>query len=198
MATIRLTRREVEDELLPELCLKCGSTTTTHKSKTFSWHPPWIGVLILACLLPYAIVAAIMTKRMTVVAPLCDQHRSHWLWRTLFLFLGLVFFVILAFVGILLLSLNNQPGAQQSDLAGLVCGASALSGLIWLIAAAIIQSIAIKPSEITDRSITLTNVSPKFKDALDDDRAREREEEDERPPRRRARPQDDDYDDDED
>jgi hypothetical protein len=68
---------------LPDVCLRCGAPATLHKSKTFSWHPPWVYVLLIAGLLPFAIVAIVLTKRRRVEAPLCEQHKHHWLIRQL-------------------------------------------------------------------------------------------------------------------
>ena len=73
MATVRLYRDETEDFDLPAVCMKCGAPATTWKSKTFSWHPPWVYVLILIGLLPFAIVAMVLTKRRTILAPLCAR-----------------------------------------------------------------------------------------------------------------------------
>jgi len=48
--------------------------------------------------------------------------------------------------------------------------------LIWLITAAIMESMSIRPSEITDSSITLSNISKDFRDAYEDElEATERE-----------------------
>ncbi len=200
MATVRLGRYEVTERLLPLACLRCGTEATVHKQKTFSWHPPWVTILILAGLLPliwlrlgdvpwvtililagllpYAIVAIILTKRMTVHAPLCEQHRHHWLWRTRYVTLGLLWFLGLAIAGIGLL-------ASKGDIAGFVCLGTAVAGLLWLISAAIIQHLAIRPTEITERSISLTNVSPHFIEALREERAYRHGEESRRPRRRR-------------
>ena len=75
MATVRLGRFEVERGMLPQVCMACGAPAAVRKSKKFAWHPQWIYVLLLAGLLPLIIVAAILTKRMTVAAPFCDDHK---------------------------------------------------------------------------------------------------------------------------
>jgi hypothetical protein len=172
MATVRLGRYEVKELRLLSLCMQCGAEATAHVRKTFSWQPSWIIVLILFGLLPYLIVSLILTKRMTIEAPLCDQHKNHWFWRNWFIYGGLVFFLGLGVAAIVVLSSQgNQRGATNA-LGGLLCGATALGGLIWLIAAAIIQQAGIRPTEITDQSITLTHVSPTFVDGLAEMRMR--------------------------
>jgi hypothetical protein len=62
----------------------------------------------------------------------------------------------------------------------------------WLITIAVLQQTAIRPTEITDRSITLTGVSEGYIEALRADRGDDYD--DDRP--RRSRRRDDDYDDD--
>ena len=46
--------------------------------------------MILAGLLPYAIVAILMTKRARVQVPLCENHKGHWFLRNLFIWGGLL------------------------------------------------------------------------------------------------------------
>lgn len=189
MAQVRLRRFEVNEDLLPPVCLRCGAEAEVTRSKNFAWHPPWVAVLILVGLLPYAIVAIILTKRMKVEAPLCPQHQGHWQWRALYLYLGLALFVVLG-VGsmVVLASTDNRRGAPEAW-AGFLCLGSLVAGLAWLISAAIIQHLSIRPTEITDKDITLTNVSPFFVEALHEERDRRHEED--RSPRRRDRDRDD-------
>src|SRR3954447_19514028 len=104
MATVRLTWHEVSEGLLPPVCMKCGAPSTGHAKKTFSWHPPWVIVLILGGLLPWAIVAAILTKRMTVRAPMCPAHRSHWLGRAWFVWGGFIALLAVGFGAVILLA----------------------------------------------------------------------------------------------
>jgi hypothetical protein len=210
MATLRLTRYEVKEDDLPEVCAKCGEPSVTAPAKKFSWHPSWVLVLILVHLLIYVIVALVLTKRMTVHLPFCERHRRYWFNRSLFIYGGLFGLLCLAGVGIVVaVSLEGQ-----ADNALFVCVGIALLFLVWLIAAAIVQSMSIRPTEITDDDITLTGLSRDFTDAVKDDR-RERKEafrrfddrdrrgrrdsdddryQDDRPRRRRER----DYDDDDD
>ncbi len=181
MATVRLDRDEATDGYLPQLCLKCGATATVERTQTFSWCPSWVGILILAGLLPYIIVAAIMTRRLTVHAPLCDDHRNHWAMRNWFLWGGLIVCVLLGVVsGVVLAALDNRPGARPSGanpLGGLLCVGSVVIGLAWLIAVAIFQHTGIRTTEITEYDITLVNVSRDFVDAVKEYRRRDRDDE---------------------
>lgn len=190
MATVRLRRYEVEDELLPPVCLKCGDNADVKRRKKFSWYPSWVNILILAGLIPFAIVAMILTKYMTIQAPVCHAHKGHWTWRSLFIWLGLLGCIILGFAAIAALVALDRPGGQRgmaNQLAPFVCLGSLGVFVVWLIAAAIVQQTGIRPTEITDRDITLTNVSADFVDALRDERERRDDDYDDRY-RRRPRP----------
>ncbi|MCI0465315.1 MAG: hypothetical protein L0Z62_50985 [Gemmataceae bacterium] len=172
MATVLMTRYELAERGLPRVCMRCGTAATMERKKTFAWHPPWVFILLLAGLLPFAIVAIVLTKRMTVYAPLCEAHRNHWRWRAWFIWLGLTVVVALGIAAMIVLSNEPNPrrGAGQL-IGGLLCAGSALGGVIWLIATVIVQQMAIRPKEILDDSILLANIAPAFEEALWDKRA---------------------------
>src|SRR5947209_3408531 len=95
MAVIRLGRYTGEEDDLPDVCMKCGAPATLRKRKQLSWYPRWVYFLLLVHILVFAIVALATTKRRTVSAPLCDEHKNHWMWRQLVVFLGFAAVVIL-------------------------------------------------------------------------------------------------------
>lgn len=73
--------RQVGNELvvpqgaaLPPYCVKCGQPATQWVKKNFSWHAPWVLVLVLLNLLIYLIVALAISKRQKLDVPLCDAH----------------------------------------------------------------------------------------------------------------------------
>ncbi len=88
MATVRLSRREAKGDV-PGLCVRCGAPATVERAKTMSWNPPWVYILLLVGLLPFAIVAVILTKRRRVTLPFCSSHHNHWLSRSLVIWLSL-------------------------------------------------------------------------------------------------------------
>jgi hypothetical protein len=190
MAQIRLGRYEAEGGL-PRVCMRCGAPATLFKTKNFSWYPSWVYILLLAGLLPFVIVALIMQKRMRVPAPLCDRHKYHWVWPTVAAVVALLLLLGMLFGGMALG--GALEGAVDKDLQGTLMAVWFLGVfglfLACLVAACVIQARAIRPVEITDRSITLTNVAPAFVDAVEE-RADEEYDEDEdydHPrPRRRA------------
>src|SRR5262249_28191839 len=117
MASITLDRDRLRAKDLPACCLRCGEPATLNKDRNFSWCPPWVGVLILAGLLPYLIVSLILTKRARVAVPLCAAHANHWRWREWviwgsFLFLGILFFAVLVLIS------GNQNQGLARDIGG--------------------------------------------------------------------------------
>ena len=148
---------------LPSVCMYCGAAATRRKSKMFSWHPPWVYLLLLAGLLPFVLVALIMTQRRRIDAPLCDQHRHHWGWRQ-----ALVLLSLLGVFGLIvgLAILTSAPPRQQPALPGEAWIALPVALLGWLILAIIVQIGTIRPTEITTYTITLTGVSEGFVDAV--------------------------------
>ncbi|MFL5340643.1 MAG: hypothetical protein ACJ8F7_10875 [Gemmataceae bacterium] len=165
MADIELRNSDTDADRLPEVCMACGGPSITHIRKTFSWYPPWVGITILAGVLPFAIIAMVLTKRMRVEVPVCERHRGYWWKRYMLMWIPLL---VLALFGIGAMIAASNAGKVIGDWVGFACVGSAGLGLIWLITAAVIQSMMIRPREITDRTITLRNVSVGFADAFAD------------------------------
>lgn len=200
MASIRITRYEVQNNLLPSVCVVTGEPTTDVKRHTFRWTPPWVGILILGGVLPYVIVAMILRKDITFDVPIASRKKGHWLWRQLFGIFGVLGCIGLVVVGI---ALANGPGQQrQGPNIGLItAGAAGVGLLVVLVVAVILQYTSVRPKEITDEDITLTGVHENFIVAMEQDRERDEEEEEERraakreasrePVQRRARRDDD-------
>ena len=186
MPSVSLGAYQAEEGLLPPVCMKCGERTEDVQPKKFSWVPEWTVVLILAGLLPYFIVSLALTKKMTILAPMCDAHRGHWRWRGLFTFLGLVF-VVMIFVGGVVYGQSLRP-RLRGEVMAVVFFATIVALAIFLIIAAVIRQSAIRPREITDDGITLGNVHADFVDAVRRTR-RKREER-----RRRKSEHDDEWD----
>jgi hypothetical protein len=170
MARLRLSRSEVEDDLLPAVCMCCGAPAAVRKTKAFAWDQPGIlsvllllGICIWPLLLVGLLIAVLNTRRMQVRVPLCEAHQHYWRLRTLFTFGGLAAFLVLGVL--LVLAWRSRPSVLAELLPVLVLG-TLLAGAIWLVTAAILQQHSIRPTEITPRGITLVNVSPRFIQAL--------------------------------
>ena len=162
MATLRLGERPWDEEELLGVCMKCGAPADTYKDHLFRWHPGWVFFLILVHLLVYAVVAIALTKKRRVRVPLCHAHRHHWVARQVALFVGFAFFLFLG-VGAIIAMTDSSPGRRGSEaVSGLLCVGSLVVLIVWLVLVAVLQSTAIRPSEITDRDITLVGVSSAF------------------------------------
>jgi hypothetical protein len=174
VARVRLRLEEAREGDLPAVCMRCGSQATLAKDKTFSWHPQWISTLLvigLLCFSPLILVALILmltlSKRARVRAPLCEQHQHHWLWRSWFVYGGLLVFALLGIVAFFAVTAAESQSTLARDYGSFLCFGLFIAGIVWLIAAGIVQSKAIRASEITDYTITLIKVAPGFVAALE-------------------------------
>ena len=191
MATVRLGLYELEEYDLPRVCMCCGAPTRYAKTKKFQWFPPW------AFLLLGVLGALIFSKRATVDIPLCDRHKWHWGIRTAIALVGILILVGLG-IGVALVASENQ------DLAPYLVIPLLLVFVGWLVLLIYLGVTTIRPTEITDKSITLKGVSEEFVDALEEarrgDSGRSRwgrshdndDEDDDRPRRRRRNIEDED------
>jgi hypothetical protein len=188
MARVNLREPDRHGYDLPDLCMKCGAPAMVYKAKNFSWHPGWVYVLAFFGVLPFVFVALVLTKRMAVSVPLCEAHRNHWLWRYLIICGSFLALFILG-LSSLLLSVEPHPGrGARGELTGLVCVGCVLGLVLWLVMAVVLSLTAIRATEITDRSITLSGVCAEFADAFYEERRESAKEEG--PAVRARRPQD--------
>jgi hypothetical protein len=97
---------------------------------------------------------------MDVEAPLCAAHKNHWRARAWFTGLGFIALVVLFFV------VSGLRGGQEKQPPDILCGGSAVLGLLWLIIAAILQATSVQPTVITKKTIKLKGVAPAFVEAL--------------------------------
>ncbi|HKI30908.1 MAG TPA: hypothetical protein VKA46_03510 [Gemmataceae bacterium] len=192
MATVRLGRYELEEYDLPRRCMCCGARASHYKSKKFQWSPPWAFIVL-------GVIGAMMfMKTATVSVPLCERHKWHWARVPVFVFIGLAVLIAWGIGGAVITS-------EKESLAPYIFVPLLPALLGWFIALLVLASCTIRPTEITDKSITLRGVCEEFIEALeearrgDDDRPRrgrsrdadDEEEEEDRPRRRRARDEDD-------
>jgi len=202
---VRLSRREVEDDELPQNCMRCGAVATLKLPRKFSWHPEWIGTLMavgIFCfgLLPLVLVGLILAfalnKRMKVPVPLCHAHRRHWMWKNIVGVAGLVMLAAIWLIGMIAIFQINMPPDMVTSLLNFMCAATGLGFFLWLVVMIILVGRVIKAVEITDRGITLRRASPLFLLALWEQRQtrkveafEEEEDEDEELPPARLGPQ---------
>jgi hypothetical protein len=171
MARMRLNIREAEGDL-PMVCMRCGAPATVVRPKRMSWYPRWVWILILVNLLVVIIVAVILTKRATLEAPLCNDHKNHWSNRMIIGFGSFVLLLVVV-IGIIVLMAEASPEVQNA-LGGIAVLGCLAAGLAWLVLLAVLASTAIRPAEITDTNLLLDGVAPAFSDAFEEAK-RERE-----------------------
>ena len=152
-------------------CAWSAAPATTRPERTFTYIPGWVWVLFLVNLIVLIVIALVLMKRMTVRVPVCDEHRSHWSKRT-FAVLGTLLAVVAISIGAFAYFVNQQPPNDG----GWICLGTFGLLFVWLVAAGIIQSTAVRTTHITNEYIQLTKVHPDFVDALREERARIREE----------------------
>ena len=187
MAQIRLDLAQA-DGYLPAICMCCGQLATKTVTKRMQWCPPWVGVLILAGLLPYAIVASILTRRAVVQAPFCDEHKRHWFKRNMLIWGTLLLFGIVG-VGTIVIAANVDDQQRIKPLMPYACVFVSLEGIVWIAIVIACASTGVRPKEITDIEITLTGVSEQFVEAVAEEeiarkeRRRQRRRERDRPGR---------------
>lgn len=162
MAKIRVYKDEADGDEFPRMCVKCGADADLDVRQKFSWYPQWVIVIVLASPLIALIVAMILTKRMTVTLPVCHRHRNHWLNRQLFVWLGLLFWVVYLIAAI---AVADQ---LPKDTTPVLIGTGIFGFLGWLVAAVVFHNSGVKPREITDKYIELIKVNPAFADEWDE------------------------------
>lgn len=173
MAQVRLGRYEAENKQLPAVCMRCGQPAEFWKSKKFTWRPPWIIILVLAAVIPYFVVAAILQKKMLVRAPLCRQHRNHWFQKVIANIAYFVFLALLYFLGASLqwvaisVPARAAPAQEIRDTAqAALCFGGIVALLGWLVMNVIFDEVLIHAGEIDETSITLKRVADGFVDAV--------------------------------
>jgi hypothetical protein len=102
-------------------------------------------------------------RTMTLDAPMCADHGSHWSRRVVFNWVVGAIAVIL----ICLTILFSQRGRANESIAGALCFGAFLLAALLLLVNMWFDFTMIKPSEITANAITLTHVSDVFVADLD-------------------------------
>lgn len=172
MARVCIDFDEIEDDALPRVCMLCGDPANTVVSRKFSWCPNWVPVLILAGLLPYVIVASILTRYRRMDVPLCERHANHWRWRFWFTLLSFLAFLLLGALAIGGMAYLDNQRQNNNDLFGLLIISIPVVFIVWLITIAVVQNSALRASEIKDDEICFGKVAPVFAEALEEIRRR--------------------------
>jgi hypothetical protein len=188
VAEVRLWTHPRKDVIggLPRVCMKCGAPATTAKVIQFAWYPLWLLALVPVGVLPFLLVVALITKRQRVKVPFCDEHVNHFFLIRVMRALG-----YFGFFGAPVLFVLGIVVNEKGNLGPYLCVGWIVLILLYFAALRVFALLTkIRPTEITDRSVTLTNVAEDFASTMEEDDDEEDDLEDRppqrRPPRRRA------------
>lgn len=62
--------------VMPPLCVKCGQPAGEPTRERYTWHTPWLYLLIIIGLLFYAIGYLLMRKKFELDVPVCQTHHD--------------------------------------------------------------------------------------------------------------------------
>ena len=148
MATVRLDQRGWEDGDLPDVCMLCGGHAPNRVKKTFVHQQPW--------------VISLQARRVALV-PMCREHRNHWWKRSLLAYGPFLSALVLDFM--LVRAVDDMDPDSPIAIASYAFGLFAL--MASLVVGIVIQWRTIRATEISERSLILVNVSPKFVEAYE-------------------------------
>ncbi len=161
MADVRLDFYDLDDDVLPDVCMRCGAPSV---------GPADEDVLVDALLgADDPLRVRIFMKRRRVPIPLCEQHKNHWVIRYLVGFGGLATVAAVVVRRHRPARQQRRPRQPRRD-SLMALGLVLLTGagvvlLAWLITMIVLAVTQINVFEITDDSIVLTNISPDFTQA---------------------------------
>jgi hypothetical protein len=158
MARVNLYSDDITEEGSPDVCMSCGEPASVKRVKTFRWNPGWVYLLIIVGLLPFLIVALIMSWQRRVCTPFCDRHAGYWRFRMTFVLGGLLA-IVAAIIAVVISAPEDWPAPSwlKATWAGV-----AIVAFLWLFSAAILQATSIRATEITYGRITLAGVHPAY------------------------------------
>lgn len=166
MPELSISRKQATEGRLPKLCVECGARATKVQKKSFSCNPP-NAVLGVTALLVYVALFGFMNKQMTICMPFCEKHQNHWKWRARFTWVGLFLVCFLGLAALLLFaSKADNPQGGSSFLSGFACMAFSCVGLVWLAGTFLFNYSSIRPTEISEDTVTLAHVCQPFIDAV--------------------------------
>jgi len=153
MPQVRLHLYEASGYELPRVCLRCGRPAREFQTLEIAWFPMWVNWLMLLGIVPYLIVAPILTKKATLNAPFCERHQYHWHVRTLAIAASLAVFLAAMYA-----SLKWYPPLLLAVL-------FVLFPLI-VVFVAIVHRSSVRPTEVTATHLVIDGVCNVFVDAL--------------------------------
>jgi hypothetical protein len=170
MATVRLTLREVERGLMPNVCSLTGEPTKQRHLIPFTWMPIWlyfVGFVFCGGLLYFVLFMA-LAKRMNVELPILAEKKRA-------LFIPKIVMILGILVGFITLVVGTAISESQTTIGPVLIGVGLLVILAGLVLGRIMLIKVVHPTEITADSITLGGVHENFAEALDEYREAKKE-----------------------
>lgn len=162
MAQITLTAEETGAEVLPPVCVVCGTPAAGWVRVNFSWVPGWSYVFLLLGLCPWVVIYLVLRRSMEVEAHVCGRHRHHWLRRKLVLVTGL-----LLSLGMLVVTSEADPNGPPTWAVLTTAGLF----LATIVAACWMYWNGVRATAVGRESVTLAGVAPEFVAAIESGRA---------------------------
>jgi hypothetical protein len=148
------------------ICMRCGAAASVIKAHALTWFPKWTFWLILVHPFLFALVAWIMSKRVPLQAPFCEDCKNHWTTRRLLLWLSLIGLVIL--VPGLVVLIELVPAGVRDDFAPFVYFGVMLAIASWLALITIIKTGAIRAADVSKNQVLLANIAEEFEQAVEE------------------------------
>lgn len=179
MAKVVLTEYECSQDLLPDLCARCGAPAAAKVGHGFRVLSPWLGFLLglpllysLFFLPPLAVLIMFRVGRhREVQVPLCPRHRAARMWRDRMRrrVVFPVWTVVVVSIDALLITEAVLGGPGRA-----VVAAYFALVLVGFVEAFVISRETVAVGQNRHKSVTLGKLHPAFVAALTEDRARDR------------------------
>lgn len=103
--SVVITREQLEQGILPDICMICGEATTNRVTYSIDYQPKWaeaasLGGYMLGGI-PGVIMHMMTSHELHVSCPICNQHQGHWRNRNVYASIAWVLIPLLAGMGFL-------------------------------------------------------------------------------------------------
>jgi hypothetical protein len=169
MADVLLTRDMLSTGHVPAICMRCGAPAAAIRQQRVAKRAPWILTLIFF-IGPLALVFfEIVATRITIPAPMCLAHQHHWFKRRVFVIAMFVAYTWLLIGAAVLESSHARDQWMRRMDSALIYTATGLL-ILWVATLIVCERWTIGPNDIGPRGVTLRNVHPAFRDAIENRR----------------------------
>jgi predicted Ser/Thr protein kinase len=130
--SIVVTHGQLEQGILPDVCMICGEATSNRVTSSIEYQPKWaeaasFGGYVLGGI-PGVIVQLLTSHKLQVTCPICNRHAGHWRNRYVFASIGWMLPPLLAGLGYLT---GSQFPQINNNGVSTAMGAS-MAGVGWL------------------------------------------------------------------